>query len=107
VSHPEKSAALRSQSEQRRRIRKKFVAAWQRALKGQHPPVLDARQAVLESEAWWKDWSARCTYHGPHRDFVLRSLITLKALTYMPTCGIVAAPTTSLPEQIGGVSNRA
>lgn len=50
-------------------------------------------------------WSNRCTYQGPWRDPVLRSLITLKALTYAPTGGIVAAATTSLPEQIGGVRN--
>jgi GH15 family glucan-1,4-alpha-glucosidase len=53
----------------------------------------------------WRTWVARCRYDGPHRDAVVRSLITLKALTYVPTGGIVAAPTTSLPEQIGGVRN--
>ena len=51
------------------------------------------------------DWSKRCTYQGPYREAVLRSLITLKALTYEPTGGIVAAPTTSLPEKLGGVRN--
>jgi GH15 family glucan-1,4-alpha-glucosidase len=54
---------------------------------------------------WWLDWSAKCTYSGPWGDAVRRSLITLKALTYSPTGGIVAAPTTSLPEEIGGVRN--
>ena len=54
---------------------------------------------------YWRDWSARCTYEGPWEDAVRRSLITLKALTYAPSGGIVAAATTSLPENIGGVRN--
>ena len=57
------------------------------------------------TEAWWREWTTRCTYTGPYRDAVVRSLIVLKALTYEPTGGIVAAPTTSLPEFIGGVRN--
>jgi GH15 family glucan-1,4-alpha-glucosidase len=60
---------------------------------------------VARTEAWWREWSGRCRYAGPYRDDVLRSLITLKALTYSPTGGIVAALTTSLPEEIGGVRN--
>ncbi len=68
-----------------------------------HPP--DAEAALAEAEAFWTDWSGRCTYHGPWREPVLRSLITLKALSYAPTGGIVAAPTTSLPEQLGGKRN--
>lgn len=62
-------------------------------------------RALTETEEWWKDWSGRCTYKGPWREQVLRSLITLKALTYAPTGGIVAAPTTSLPEALGSVRN--
>jgi GH15 family glucan-1,4-alpha-glucosidase len=58
-----------------------------------------------QTEEFWRQWSARCTYRGPWREAVLRSLITLKALTYAPTGGIVAAPTTSLPEKLGGVRN--
>ncbi len=69
------------------------------------PRPIDAAQAVADTEAWWRDWSGRCAHVGPHRDLVLRSLITLKALTYAPTGGLVAAPTTSLPEEIGGVRN--
>jgi GH15 family glucan-1,4-alpha-glucosidase len=69
------------------------------------PAPVDAVAAVEETERWWRDWSARCTMTGPWRDVALRSLITLKALTYAPTGGIVAAPTTSLPEQLGGVRN--
>lgn len=67
------------------------------------PPDADA--ALAEAAAFWTDWSARCSYHGKWRDAVLRSLITLKALSYAPTGGIVAAPTTSLPEQLGGQRN--
>lgn len=66
---------------------------------------IDAEQALAAAETWWRDWSGRCTYQGRWRDAVVRSLITLKALTYAPTGGIVAAPTTSLPEQQGGVRN--
>ena len=58
-----------------------------------------------ETERWWGEWASHCSYQGPHQELVLRSLITLKALTYAPTGGIVAAPTTSLPEFIGGVRN--
>ena len=68
------------------------------------PPV-DAEHALEETTSWWRRWAARCGYEGPWREAVLRSLIALKALTYAPTGGIVAAPTTSLPEQLGGVRN--
>src|SRR5690606_31138496 len=54
---------------------------------------------------WWLDWSSRCTYDGPWREAVISSLVTLKALTFEPSGGIVAAATTSLPESIGGVRN--
>jgi GH15 family glucan-1,4-alpha-glucosidase len=69
------------------------------------PNQFDAEVAVRETEAWWSAWSARCSYRGPYREAVVRSLITLKALTYEPTGAIVAAPTTSLPEALGGVRN--
>ena len=65
----------------------------------------DAERSLADTEQYWKEWSARCAYEGPYREQVLRSLITLKALTYAPTGGIVAAPTTSLPEALGGVRN--
>ncbi len=70
-----------------------------------HPHVPEADVALTETEAFWTEWSGRCTYHGTWREPVLRSLITLKALSYAPTGGIVAAPTTSLPEQWGGPRN--
>jgi GH15 family glucan-1,4-alpha-glucosidase len=69
------------------------------------PRSVEAFTALEETVSFWRDWSGRCTYEGPWREQVLRSLITLKALTYSPTGGIVAAPTTSLPEHLGGVRN--
>lgn len=69
------------------------------------PEAISAEAALADAEAFWSDWSGRCTYRGVHRDLVMRSLITLKALTYAPTGGIVAAPTTSLPEKLGGARN--
>jgi GH15 family glucan-1,4-alpha-glucosidase len=69
------------------------------------PRSVEAFKALEETTSWWRSWSERCTYQGPWREEVLRSLITLKALTYSPTGGIVAAPTTSLPEHLGGVRN--
>ena len=69
------------------------------------PPVEDADSALARTEAWWSDWSARCRYDGAYRDEVLTSLIVLKAMTSESTGGLVAAPTTSLPEEIGGVRN--
>ena len=69
------------------------------------PLVKNAQQTLKDAAAWWREWSNRCTYQGPWREDVLRSLITLKSLTYVPTGGIVAAATTSLPEHIGGQRN--
>jgi GH15 family glucan-1,4-alpha-glucosidase len=66
---------------------------------------MDAEVALSETQRQWAEWSSRSTYRGEFRDAVQRSLITLKALTYEPTGGIVAAPTTSLPEHLGGVRN--
>ncbi|MFD8976338.1 MULTISPECIES: glycoside hydrolase family 15 protein [unclassified Streptomyces] len=81
-----------------------FVLTWH-ASHEPRPDLVDPFEALELSLADWRAWSARCTYRGPHRDAVMRSLITLKALTYAPTGGIVAAPTTSLPEELGGVRN--
>ena len=66
---------------------------------------LNPEAALEQTEAWWTGWAAQCTVTGPWRDAVMRSLITLKALTYRPTGAIVAAPTTSLPEMPGGIRN--
>jgi GH15 family glucan-1,4-alpha-glucosidase len=81
-----------------------FVLTWGPS----HLPVaapVDPTRALAETERFWTDWSSRCTYTGRWREPVLRSLLTLKALTYAPTGGIVAAPTASLPEAIGGPRN--
>jgi GH15 family glucan-1,4-alpha-glucosidase len=68
-------------------------------------PVIDAAERLLDTETQWRSWSRRCRYQGRWRESVMRSLITLKALTYKPTGGMVAAPTTSLPERLSGVRN--
>jgi GH15 family glucan-1,4-alpha-glucosidase len=72
----------------------------------QEPPrPINAERAIKETASWWRHWAKQCTYEGGWKDAVIRSLITLKALTFAPTGGIVAAPTTSLPEWIGSVRN--
>ncbi|MDQ8708263.1 glycoside hydrolase family 15 protein [Streptomyces sp. LHD-70] len=81
-----------------------FSITWEPSHKA--PPPLHEPEHALEATAeFWREWVEHCTYHGPYREAVVRSLITLKALTYAPTGGIVAAPTTSLPEDIGGSRN--
>jgi GH15 family glucan-1,4-alpha-glucosidase len=69
------------------------------------PEPINPARALQAAERFWVDWCSHCTYAGDHRDLVMRSLITLKALTYAPTGGLVAAPTTSLPEKLGGSRN--
>ena len=69
------------------------------------PPAIDPGASLDATEAFWTEWAARCKSGGEWSDAVVRSLITLKALTYAPTGGIVAAPTTSIPEQLGGARN--
>jgi GH15 family glucan-1,4-alpha-glucosidase len=81
-----------------------FVMAWHPSYEEPSPPV-DALEAVEASEAWWREWAARCPYEGQWRDAVMRSLVTLKALTNAPSGGILAAATTSLPEHLSGVRN--
>jgi GH15 family glucan-1,4-alpha-glucosidase len=69
------------------------------------PTPVEPDVALRDTESYWEEWAERCTYYGRWHDAVHRSLLTLKALTYAPTGGIVAAPTTSLPEALGGVRN--
>jgi len=69
------------------------------------PAGIDIEHALSSAEQFWTDWVARCAYQGRWRDAVVRSLVTLKAMTFGPTGGVVAAPTTSLPEALGGVRN--
>jgi GH15 family glucan-1,4-alpha-glucosidase len=69
------------------------------------PKAVNATRALHDTQEFWNEWSARCTYEGEAQELVLRSLITLKALTYAPTGGMVAAPTSSLPEKLGGRRN--
>jgi GH15 family glucan-1,4-alpha-glucosidase len=69
------------------------------------PKQVDAERALKETRDYWREWSARCHYDGEWRDAVVRSIITLKALVYEPTGGVVAAATTSLPEALGGERN--
>src|SRR5262245_57789363 len=69
------------------------------------PAAIDVQESLEHTEEFWAEWSSQNTNDGQYRDLVQRSLITLKALTFVPTGGIVAAPTTSLPERIGGARN--
>ena len=69
------------------------------------PAPVDASHSVARTQRFWEEWSGRCNYEGEWREPVLTSLVALKGLTYEPTGGIVAAPTASLPEEIGGVRN--
>ena len=81
-----------------------FVLHYSPSYLPMQPPV-EAEEALDETERYWRAWSSRCASAGPYSDSVKRSLITLKALSYAPTGAIVAAPTTSLPEEIGGSRN--
>jgi GH15 family glucan-1,4-alpha-glucosidase len=69
------------------------------------PDEIHPERALADTEQFWLDWAAMCSHVGDYHDEIHQSLLVLKALTYAPTGGIVAAPTTSLPEQIGGVRN--
>jgi len=81
-----------------------FVLTWAPSHEPEPQPV-DAEAALLATEQFWQTWMAQCTYDGKWQSAVRRSLLTLKAMTYAPTGGIVAAVTTSLPEDLGGGRN--
>jgi GH15 family glucan-1,4-alpha-glucosidase len=81
-----------------------FVLTWFPS--NERPPLpVDAERALADTEQYWHEWMRHCSYSGDYGEAVHSSLIVLKALTYEPTGGILAAPTTSLPERIGGVRN--
>ena len=84
--------------------RERLTLTWHLSYE-QTPPVEDADSALARTEAWWREWSGRCSYEGEYREEVLTSLIALKAMTSEQTGAVIAAPTTSLPEEIGGVRN--
>jgi GH15 family glucan-1,4-alpha-glucosidase len=81
-----------------------FVLTWFPSHE-QRPEAVDAEQALVDTETYWQSWLADSTYDGDYADAVRTSVLVLKALTYAPTGGIIAAPTTSLPERIGGERN--
>jgi GH15 family glucan-1,4-alpha-glucosidase len=95
---------VRSEFEVVAGTRERLVLTWHLSY-DETPPVEDADSALARTEAWWQEWSGRCAYRGPYRDEVLTSLIALKAMTSETTGAVVAAPTTSLPEDVGGVRN--
>jgi len=81
-----------------------FVLTWYPS-HGPSPERIDAEQALVDTDSFWREWVTDCAHVGRFREPLVRSLVTLKALTYAPTGGIVAAATTSLPEALGGVRN--
>ena len=84
--------------------RERFTLTWHLSYE-ETPAVEDADSALARTTSWWRDWSGRCSYDGEYRDEVLTSLIVLKAMTSETTGAVIAAPTTSLPEDIGGLRN--
>jgi GH15 family glucan-1,4-alpha-glucosidase len=84
--------------------RERLTLTWHLSYE-ESPLVEDADSALVRTEEWWREWSGRCSYQGAYRDEVLTSLIALKAMTSETTGALIAAPTTSLPEEIGGERN--
>jgi GH15 family glucan-1,4-alpha-glucosidase len=85
--------------------RETFSLSWCPSEEPGQPAHTEASRALAETERWWKEWVSRCSYQGEWAAEVRRSLMILKAMTYFPTGGIVAAPTTSLPVRLGGDRN--
>jgi GH15 family glucan-1,4-alpha-glucosidase len=81
-----------------------FSLVWYQS-HGTLPPARDVERSIKDAEQWWRQWASECHLRGEWREAVVWSLITLKAMTYAPTGGLVAAVTTSLPERLGGVRN--
>jgi GH15 family glucan-1,4-alpha-glucosidase len=81
-----------------------FVLTWYPSHE-ELPEEIDAEESLEDTKTYWHEWANQCVHYGPYHDEIHQSLLLLKALTYAPTGGIVAAPTTSLPEWIGGVRN--
>jgi GH15 family glucan-1,4-alpha-glucosidase len=84
--------------------RQRFALGWWQSHEPS-PTVEDPDSALARTEVWWREWSERCTYRGEYRDAVLTSLMALKAMTLETTGALIAAPTTSLPEDLGGMRN--
>jgi GH15 family glucan-1,4-alpha-glucosidase len=84
--------------------RERAVLTWHLSYEDS-PPIEDAESALARTDAWWREWTGRCAYEGAYREEVVRSLAVLKAMTCETTGALIAAPTTSLPEEIGGVRN--
>jgi GH15 family glucan-1,4-alpha-glucosidase len=99
-----KDGTVRSEFTAVEGARERLALTWHLSYE-QTPPVEDADSALARTEEWWREWSGRCEYQGAYRDEVLTSLIVLKAMTYETTGALIAAPTTSLPEDIGGIRN--
>jgi GH15 family glucan-1,4-alpha-glucosidase len=97
-------ATVRSEFTVGEGARERLTLTWHLSYE-ETPPVEDADSALARTEAWWRAWSGRCQYEGAYREEVLTSLIALKAMTSETTGAVIAAPTTSLPEDLGGVRN--
>jgi GH15 family glucan-1,4-alpha-glucosidase len=82
-----------------------FTMIWYPSHTAMPGPLKNSFEAIAHTISWWKEWSGQCKYEGFDQEAVMRSLLTLKALTFEPTGAIIAAPTTSLPEEIGGERN--
>jgi GH15 family glucan-1,4-alpha-glucosidase len=104
VEHREQDRRIVAEFNVSKGDRVPFVLTWHPSYVDTPDPI-DPERALADTERFWRGWSARCTYNGRWREPVMRSLLTLKALTYQPTGGIIAALTTSLPEDPGGVRN--